>query len=385
MDRVADRRTRTAGGTGRRVGRRAGDLHPFAVGPILARPGDHHRSRDRHPLPGHRCRPGRDRPRRRRAGQSAAVSRSPGRSSNADGRRSCSSTSRSSRSASGWVRSSGSATTTHRCARWSARSGLRLGVTGTGGTLLAGALDGHRSAGRSASGRPEGSRVSRSAVPVGLATSVVVERLRRRENAPDMPPIRPLRVRCAGLAAGMGIVLALSGVAAAEGWVARLLGSVSGRVLPGSEMFWRLASHGALVSGRRSRHPGRLGPGDARHRSGDDEVRRGDRRVGRGSVDEPDDQRRPGQPRAVGHHGPGGPPTRHRLCPTEAAHRPARRDQGTSPTRPVDQHRDAARNRERARSRSSSGWTPRRHPRRGSTWRWPSSTARMPGHARCCC
>ncbi len=127
--------------------------------------------------------------------------------------------------------------------------GLRFGVTGTGGALLAGAL---AVTGTLDDRLGAGGRIARFpvAVPVGLATSVIVERLRQRENEDDHDanegdPAGPLR----GLAAGMGIVLSLAGVAAAEGWAARLLGSISGRVLPGSEMFWRLASHGALISG----------------------------------------------------------------------------------------------------------------------------------------
>jgi uncharacterized membrane protein len=125
--------------------------------------------------------------------------------------------------------------------------GLRLGVTGTGATLLAGALavTGALDDRLGASGRIAGFPV---AVPVGLATSVIVERLRQRENANEHASDPVAASPVPGLAAGLGIVLALSGVAAAEGWAARLLGSVGGRLLPGSEFFWRLASHGVLVS-----------------------------------------------------------------------------------------------------------------------------------------
>ena len=80
-------------------------------------------------------------------------------------------------------------------------------------------------------------------MPVGLVTSVVVERIRQRDTPPEhlTDPARsnPLL----GLAAGAGVVLSITGLAAAESWVARQLGSVGSRVLPGSEDIWRRIGH----------------------------------------------------------------------------------------------------------------------------------------------
>jgi len=125
--------------------------------------------------------------------------------------------------------------------------GLRLGVTGTGATLLTGALAATRVLDERIGA---GGRIARLpvGVPVGLVTSVVVERLRQQKNQPEHATDPAAASPAAGLAAGMGIVLVLSGVAAGEAWVARQLGSVGGRALPGSEIFWRRASHGALLT-----------------------------------------------------------------------------------------------------------------------------------------
>jgi len=125
--------------------------------------------------------------------------------------------------------------------------GLRLGVTGTGATLLAGMLSAMTSLDALIGA---GGRISRIpvGVPVGLATSVVVEHLRQQQSPPEHATDPASASPVAGLAAGMGIVLALTGIAAAEAWVARHLGAVGGRVLPGSEIFWRRSSHAALLS-----------------------------------------------------------------------------------------------------------------------------------------
>ena len=126
--------------------------------------------------------------------------------------------------------------------------GLRLGVTGTGATLLDGALaatnvlDQRIGAGGRLAKFPIG-------VPVGLATSIVIERLRQQQDPPEHNTDPAVASPMAGLAAGMGIVLGLSGVAAGEAWLARKLGSAGARTLPGSEIFWRRVSHAAMVSG----------------------------------------------------------------------------------------------------------------------------------------
>lgn len=125
--------------------------------------------------------------------------------------------------------------------------GLRLGVTGAGATLLTGALTASKALDDLVGA---GGRMMRFPVgiPVGIATSLVVERLRQREGPPEHTTDPAAASPVAGLAAGMGIVLGLGGVAAAEGWVARQLGSVGSRVLPGSDGFWRRASHVGMVS-----------------------------------------------------------------------------------------------------------------------------------------
>ncbi len=126
--------------------------------------------------------------------------------------------------------------------------GMRLGVTGTGATLLTGALVGTR---RLDEVVGAGGRIARFpvGVPVGLATSFVVERVRQRKSPPEHTTDPAAASPVAGLAAGMGIVLVLAGVAAAEGWAARQLGAIGSRALPGSEIFWQRAGHVAMLSG----------------------------------------------------------------------------------------------------------------------------------------
>jgi len=127
------------------------------------------------------------------------------------------------------------------------QAGWRFGLTGIGATVLAGALAGqHRIDNRlGADGRIDRFPI---AIPVGLATSAVLERIRQRDTPPEhlADPARsnPLL----GLAAGAGVVLTLGGLTIGESWIARRLGSVGSRVLPGSETTWRRAGH-ALALG----------------------------------------------------------------------------------------------------------------------------------------
>ncbi len=127
------------------------------------------------------------------------------------------------------------------------QAAVRFGITGTGATLLTGALAATRRLDVAVGAK---GRIARFpvGVPVGLATSVVLERVRQREHPPEHATDPAASSPVAGLAAGMGIVLGLAGVAAAEGWVARQLGSLGSRTLGGSENFWRRASHLALMS-----------------------------------------------------------------------------------------------------------------------------------------
>ncbi len=124
--------------------------------------------------------------------------------------------------------------------------GWRSAVTGLGASLLAGALVAtHRlDEAIGAEGRLERLPVG---IPVGLGVAFVLEGIRQRENPPEhfADPARsnPLL----GLAAGAGVILTIAGLAAGESWLARQLGSVGSRVLPGSETTWRRAGHGVAL------------------------------------------------------------------------------------------------------------------------------------------
>ena len=128
------------------------------------------------------------------------------------------------------------------------QAGWRFAVTGTLASLLAVGLSGARALDRAvgADGRIENLPV---AIPVGVATAVVVEAIRQRDTPPEhiSDPARsnPLL----GLAAGAGVVAVLGGLAAGETLLARKLGSVGSRVLPGSEAVWRRAVHVVAVGG----------------------------------------------------------------------------------------------------------------------------------------
>lgn len=128
------------------------------------------------------------------------------------------------------------------------QAGWRLGVTGFAASLLAGAMFVTHEIDDAigADGRLERLPI---AVPVGLATAAVLESIRQRETPPEhfADPARsnPLL----GLAAGAGVVLALAGLAAGENLLARELGSVGSRVLPGSEATWRRAGHAVALTG----------------------------------------------------------------------------------------------------------------------------------------
>ncbi len=125
--------------------------------------------------------------------------------------------------------------------------GLRLAVTGTGATLVSGAQLAARRVDAAVGANGWIARLP-VGVPVGLMTSAVVERLRQQEGPPEHAKDPAAADPLAGLAAGMGIVVGLAGVAAGEGWLARQLGTVGSRILPGSEIFWRRAAHVAMAS-----------------------------------------------------------------------------------------------------------------------------------------
>ncbi len=135
------------------------------------------------------------------------------------------------------------------------QAGWRFAVTGVGATVLAatlmvtGAID-------SAIGAEGRLKRLPLAIPVGVGVALVVENIRQRENPPshyaDPAHSSPLL----GLAAGAGVVLTLAGLVVGESWIARELGSVGSRVLPGSETTWRRAGHavalGAVVYGTKA-------------------------------------------------------------------------------------------------------------------------------------
>jgi uncharacterized membrane protein len=124
---------------------------------------------------------------------------------------------------------------------------LRLGVTGAGATVLTGALAGTALLDDriGADGRLARLPVG---VPAGLLIAAVVERLRQRRTPPEHSADPATTSPVAGLVSATGVVLALAGGAAAEGWIARALGGVGSRTLPGSEDFWRRASHLAILA-----------------------------------------------------------------------------------------------------------------------------------------
>jgi uncharacterized membrane protein len=132
------------------------------------------------------------------------------------------------------------------------QAGWRFGLTGLGATILAGAVAVQR--GLDTRLGADG-RISRLpiGVPVGLATSVVIERIRQRDTPSDHETDPARSNPLLGLAAGAGVVAALSALTIGESRLARLLGSVGSRVLPGSEATWRRAGHlvaaGAVVAG----------------------------------------------------------------------------------------------------------------------------------------
>ena len=122
------------------------------------------------------------------------------------------------------------------------QAGWRLGLTGLGASVLAVALAAQRVLDTRLGARGGIERIP-VGIPVGLATSVVIERIRQRNTPPEhlSDPARSNPIL--GLAAGAGVVLTLSALTIGESRLARALGSVGSRVLPGSETTWRRAGH----------------------------------------------------------------------------------------------------------------------------------------------
>jgi uncharacterized membrane protein len=128
------------------------------------------------------------------------------------------------------------------------QAGWRLGLTGLGATVLSTAVAGQRQldARLGAGGRIE--RIP-LAVPAGLMTSFAIERIRQRDSVPEEVGAGSGSRPVLGLAAGAGVVLVLSGLAVAESAVARQLGAVGSRFLPGSEALWSRAGHTVALAG----------------------------------------------------------------------------------------------------------------------------------------
>ncbi|MGD9955269.1 MAG: alpha/beta-hydrolase family protein [Candidatus Nanopelagicales bacterium] len=126
--------------------------------------------------------------------------------------------------------------------------GWRFAVTGAGATTLATAMWGTKSLDEmfGAGGRLERLPL---AIPVGLVTAGVIESIRQRETPPEHYSDPAKSNPALGLVAGMGVVLGITGLAIAESWAARQLGSVGSRVLPGSENTWRRIGHVAMLGG----------------------------------------------------------------------------------------------------------------------------------------
>lgn len=128
------------------------------------------------------------------------------------------------------------------------QAGWRLGLTGVGGTalLVSSAASRRLDAAVGAEGR-----IARFplAIPAGLAIAGAVEWFRQRDTPPEHVA-DPARANPAlGLAAGAGVVVAIATAAAGETFLARELGSVGHRLLPGSEQLWRRAGHLVALGG----------------------------------------------------------------------------------------------------------------------------------------
>ncbi len=126
------------------------------------------------------------------------------------------------------------------------QAGWRFGMTGGGATILAASLETTHLLDEALGA---GGRVERIplAIPVGLAVQAVIENVRQRETPPEHFADPAKSSPLLGLAAGAGVVLTLAGLTIGESWVARRLGSVGSRVLPGSEGAWRRAGHAVAL------------------------------------------------------------------------------------------------------------------------------------------
>lgn len=118
----------------------------------------------------------------------------------------------------------------------------RLALAGLGGSVLGGARAATRSLDDALGARGWIARFPVS-IPVGLATAAVIERVRQHDTPPEHETDPARGNPALGLAAGAGVVLVLGGLAIGEDWLARATGSLSARVLPGTESAIRRLTH----------------------------------------------------------------------------------------------------------------------------------------------
>lgn len=148
-----------------------------------------------------------------------------------------------------------------------ARQGLarqlawRLGATALSGTVLIGATAGMRRLDRAlgAHGRLAALPLS---IPVGLATSAVIERVRGAGSDGELQPLGPAGLvdpddavdavddvpTARGLAAGGAVLAILYGAAWGERWTAQQVRRLAPGAAPGTGLGWQLASHAAFVA-----------------------------------------------------------------------------------------------------------------------------------------
>ncbi len=126
------------------------------------------------------------------------------------------------------------------------RTAWRFGVTGLGAAALAGGRAATDSLDRAVGARGRLARLP-VGIPVGLATNALFEHLRQRSQPPEQATDPAQASTLLGLAAGAGVVLTVGAVTVAERWLSRALGSVSSRVLPGSETTWHRAAQVATL------------------------------------------------------------------------------------------------------------------------------------------
>ena len=124
----------------------------------------------------------------------------------------------------------------------------RMGATGLCGSVLIGATAGVRRLDRTvgADGRLAALPLS---IPVGLATSALIERVRREsveeaglDTVDEVPTLR-------GLAAGGGVLAVLYGAGWVERWTAEQVRRLAPGQAPGVGLAWQLVSHAAFVAG----------------------------------------------------------------------------------------------------------------------------------------